>query len=125
MKSWEDQIQPLIDEYKAGDTDPLDGDAVDDLALILKAKINKMEGNITEEDYDNLLDNKPIPPKLAVLVLGGLISEIASEIPLDVTLYDYDNIKAGGDVEKYPITPYTEERIKSLDKEVAEMKERA
>lgn len=55
MKSWETQLQPIIDEYKDGWIDPLDGDDVDNLCTIIKAKINLMEGNITQEEYNKIL----------------------------------------------------------------------
>jgi len=52
MKSWIDQLIPIIDEYKNGSLDePLDGDAVDRLCAIIKAEINLQEGNITNEEY--------------------------------------------------------------------------
>lgn len=55
MESWETQLQPIIDEYKDGCIDPLDGDDVDNLCTIIKAKINLMEGNITQEEYNKIL----------------------------------------------------------------------
>ena len=48
-------IYKLIEEYKDGNNEPLDGDEVDRLCEIIKAKINLVEGNITQEEYDNLL----------------------------------------------------------------------
>ena len=53
MNSWIDQLLPIIAEYSEGE--PLDGDAVDDLCDILKAKINLNQGNITETEYNDLL----------------------------------------------------------------------
>ncbi len=58
MNSWIEQIQPIIDEYKDGSQDePLDGDDVDELCKILKAKINLQEGNITPEEYEEILNS--------------------------------------------------------------------
>lgn len=56
MNSWIEQLEPIILEYKDGDTQPLDGDEVFDLCHIIKAKINLHEGNITEEEYEQLLN---------------------------------------------------------------------
>jgi hypothetical protein len=53
MNNWLEQLIPIIEEYAQGDV--LDGDAVDDLCIILKAKINLHQGNITEKEYDNIL----------------------------------------------------------------------
>ena len=44
----------IILEYRDGE-EPLDGDSVDNLIEILRAKINFHEGNITEEEYNKLL----------------------------------------------------------------------
>jgi len=53
---WLDYLQPIIDDYKVGSAEePLDGDDVDRLCKIIKAKINLQEGNITQEEYDTLL----------------------------------------------------------------------
>ncbi len=56
MNTWIDQLLPIIEEYKDGDSEPLDGDEVDRLCEIIKAKINLQEGNITQEEYDKLID---------------------------------------------------------------------
>jgi len=48
---WIKQIIPLINEYKCGSEDPLDGDEVDNLCNIIKAKINLHQGNITEKEF--------------------------------------------------------------------------
>jgi hypothetical protein len=55
MENWIEQLQPIIDEFKDGSDEPLDGDEVDSLVKILKAKINLNEGNITEEEYNEIL----------------------------------------------------------------------
>lgn len=50
-------LEQIILEYKDdyNDNVPLDGDEVNDLIRILRAKINLHEGNITQEEYDRLL----------------------------------------------------------------------
>ncbi len=53
--SWINQLIPIINEYKDGNDEPLDGDDVDDLCKIIKAEINLQEGNITDEEYDRIL----------------------------------------------------------------------
>ena len=55
QNSWIEQLLPIVDEFKDGDTEPLDGDAVDKLMIIIKAKINLQEGNITEKEYNEIL----------------------------------------------------------------------
>ena len=62
MESWIEQLLPIIEEYRGGavsfandENEPLDGDEVDDLCKIIKAKINLHEGNITEEEYSKIL----------------------------------------------------------------------
>lgn len=57
MENWIEQLLPIIEEYKDGDDEPLDGDDVDNLCRIIKAKINLQEGNITEEEYNFQIDN--------------------------------------------------------------------
>jgi hypothetical protein len=52
---WIDQLQPLIDEFKDGEDEPLDGDDVDAMIKIIRAKINLHEGNITQKEYDKIL----------------------------------------------------------------------
>ena len=56
MENWINQLQPIIDEYKDGDDEALDGDEVDRLCDIIKAKINLHEGNLTEAEYNDILD---------------------------------------------------------------------
>ena len=62
MESWIKQLLPIIEEYRGGavsfannENEPLDGAEVDDLVKIIKAKINLHEGNITEEEYNEIL----------------------------------------------------------------------
>lgn len=57
MESWIEQLLPIIKEYKDGSNEPLDGDDVDELCKIIKAKINLNEGNITEVEYNDILDS--------------------------------------------------------------------
>ena len=42
---WIDQLLPIIEEYKDGG-EALNGDEVDSLCSIIRAKINLQEGNI-------------------------------------------------------------------------------
>jgi len=55
METWIEQLQPIIDEFKDGSDEPLDGDDVDNLVEIIRAKINLNEGNLTQEEYDKIL----------------------------------------------------------------------
>lgn len=57
MQDWIKQLEPIILEYRGEEEDeePLDGDAVDRLCEIIKAKINLHEGNITESEYEKIL----------------------------------------------------------------------
>jgi hypothetical protein len=57
---WINQLLPIIEEYRDGG-EPLNGDEVDGLCSIIKAKINLQEGNITEAEYDRILDGEPVP----------------------------------------------------------------
>lgn len=49
--SWTDELRLIIEDYKAGNDEPLDGDEVDKLVDWLRLKINLLEGNITWEEY--------------------------------------------------------------------------
>jgi len=50
-------LREIIVEYKEGsENEPLDGDAVDRVCEIIKAKINLHEGNITPKEYTEILD---------------------------------------------------------------------
>ena len=64
---WIDQLLPIIEEYKDGG-EALDGDEVDSLCSIIRAKINLQEGNITDAEYERILDgNHPF----SIPVLDG------------------------------------------------------
>jgi len=56
MKSWIDQLRPIIKEYKDGDDSPLTSEEVERIALIIRFKIDKEEGNITEEEIERAMD---------------------------------------------------------------------
>ena len=45
----------IIEEYKGGSDEPLDGDDTERLSDIIKAKIDLQEGNITNDEYDKIL----------------------------------------------------------------------
>ena len=49
--NYEYELHSIIKKYKDGNDEPLDGDEVDRLTKIIKAKINLIEGNITEKEY--------------------------------------------------------------------------
>lgn len=55
MKNWIEQLLPIIEEYKDGNKESLTADEVYDLIHIIKAKINLNEGNITIDEYEQLL----------------------------------------------------------------------
>ena len=52
---WHEQLEHILEQYREVQgipaDDPLDGDEVEHLCHILKAKLNLIEGNITEEEY--------------------------------------------------------------------------
>ena len=52
MKEFEKDIRNIIALYKNGSNEPLDGDEVDILAEHIKNKINLIEGNITDREYE-------------------------------------------------------------------------
>jgi hypothetical protein len=56
MKSWIDQLRPIIKEYKDGDDSPLTPEEVERIALIIRFKIDKEEGNISAEDIESAMD---------------------------------------------------------------------
>jgi hypothetical protein len=55
MINWTEQLIPIIEEYKDGVFENLDVNDVDNLCVIIKAKINLLEGNITENQYNEIL----------------------------------------------------------------------
>lgn len=55
MNNWIEQLIPIIEEYRDGSDEPLDGDEVDRLVEVISAMINLHEGNITEEEYNLIL----------------------------------------------------------------------
>ena len=54
MKEFEEDIRNIIASYKDGSNEPLDGDEVDKLIACLRNKINLIEGNITDKEYEDL-----------------------------------------------------------------------
>ena len=57
-------LQEIIEEFKGGSEDALDGDDVDRLLQVIGAKINLHEGNLTESEYEEALEIRtPIEPK--------------------------------------------------------------
>lgn len=57
MESWIAQLLPIRNEYMDGNDEPMDGDDVDDLVKIIRAKLNLQEGNITEHEYNKIIDS--------------------------------------------------------------------
>ena len=55
MESWIKQLEPIIKEWRGDSEEPLDGDSVKRLTEILEVIINLSEGNITGEEYDEIL----------------------------------------------------------------------
>lgn len=55
-QGWMQFLAPIINEYKEGNDEPLDGDEVDRLTEIIRAKINLHQGNLTEEEYNSILN---------------------------------------------------------------------
>jgi len=55
MKSWIDQLEPIILEFRNGDEHPLSLAEVERLCEIIQAKVNLYEGNITEDNYNKIL----------------------------------------------------------------------
>ena len=64
MKSWIDQLEPIIKEYKDGDDSPLTSNEVERLALIIRFKIDVEEGNISVEDMNKALDEHSLQSTL-------------------------------------------------------------
>lgn len=57
-QSWLDlTLTEIINEY--GEGEPLDGDDVDRVCEIIKHKLNLFNGNITQAEYDELIELKP------------------------------------------------------------------
>ena len=52
------ELKNILDIYtnNGWENEPLDGDEIDKLCGILKAKLNLINGNITEQEYFDLLD---------------------------------------------------------------------
>ena len=44
------------DNFSKGEKDPLDGGEVEDLVKIIHAQLDFLNGNITEREYNKLLD---------------------------------------------------------------------
>jgi hypothetical protein len=54
---WIKYLAPIISDFKDGSDEPLDGDAVDVLVELIKANINLNEGNITQDEFNDLVFN--------------------------------------------------------------------
>ena len=53
---FDDEAAEILKKYKAGDDEPLDGDEVDRLIEHLRQTMNLLEGNITREEYIELIN---------------------------------------------------------------------
>ena len=117
MESWIEQLLPIINEYKDGDTTPLDGDDVDALCKIIKAKINLHEGNINEDEYNQILD-KPTPKpvfKIQVIETGEI-----QEWSLDAILDEINRDRSGSWTD-YDETDWLEGWLEWVDGEFYEL----
>jgi len=68
IENWIFNLYPIIEEYKKNhrfipeaidesfEDEPLDGDEVDDLCKIIKAEINLHQGNITDNEYEKIIN---------------------------------------------------------------------
>lgn len=54
IETFTDEIDEILKTYKNGSTEVLDGDEVDELIRHLKNRINLLEGNITEDEFNKL-----------------------------------------------------------------------
>ena len=54
MLEFNKQLWEIIEIYKSGSDEPLDGDEVDKLIEHLRNQINLNEGNITQREYEEL-----------------------------------------------------------------------
>jgi len=50
-----DYLLIIRNMYMDNSTEPMDGDDVDELCKIMKAELNLNEGNITEEEYNEIM----------------------------------------------------------------------
>jgi hypothetical protein len=58
------ELASILAIYKDGSDEPLDGDEIDSLVSILWCQLNLTEGNITEDEYNDYLDNYDLKFKL-------------------------------------------------------------
>lgn len=55
---YSDELYKILDKFAPDwEEDPLDGDGVDILCLILNAELNKINGNYTEEEYNDVISH--------------------------------------------------------------------
>ncbi len=52
MLEYGNELKEIINRYKDGNNEPLDGDETERLANILLAQMDLMEGNITNREYE-------------------------------------------------------------------------
>jgi hypothetical protein len=54
---YSNQLQEIIQIYKDGSTDPMDGDETERFSKILLFEMDLLEGNITPEEYDVFINS--------------------------------------------------------------------
>ena len=65
----------IIEEYKSGSNEPLDGDNTERLSDVIKAKIDLQEGNITHDEYDAIIDNTATNSEIKYLFIDLEVRE--------------------------------------------------
>ena len=55
---FDDFVRGIIEMYKDGSDEPLDGDETERLAEVVLTEMDLIEGNITEEEYRERLERK-------------------------------------------------------------------
>ena len=88
---WINQLLPILEEYKDGG-EPLNGDEVDSLCSIIKAKINLQEGNITDAECDRILDGEPetyVTPTCKEVPMPDGLQEYIDGVGLNVLYRNY------------------------------------
>ena len=98
---WINQLQTIIHEYRGGD-ESLDGEGVDRLVEIIKAKINLHEGNLIEPEYNSIMES---PQRFYLTLSYGIEADSQVEletVELDITSQGgLDKCSATSTVENY------------------------
>lgn len=56
MESWDKQLEPIVNEFKDGNIEPLSEIEIDKIIWIIKSKLMLSEGLINEGAYNNRLN---------------------------------------------------------------------